>query len=89
MIKIENDTFSYENLFNEYKHNVTVIFSSLEGQYLGELFVNNEVKCEYAFLATPFDYYLVAGNPKLEGTVEEIDKLPFGAHDHIALNHRF
>lgn len=77
MIKIENNKFGYKNLFNEYRHNVPVIFSSLEGQYAGELFVNNEVKCEYAFLATPFDYYFVAGNPKSEGAVEGIDKLLF------------
>lgn len=77
MIKVEKNILNYKNLFNEYSHNIPVIYSSLEGQYNGELFIDNEVECEYAFLATPFDYCFVAGNPKSEGAVEQIDKLLF------------
>lgn len=77
MIKIEKNLLNYESLFSKYKHNIPVIYSSLERQYNGELFVDNDVECEYAFLATPFDYSFVAGNPKSKAAVEQIHNLLF------------
>jgi hypothetical protein len=77
MIKIEKNKINYENLFSGYKDNIPVIYSSLEGQYNGELYVDNEVESEYAFLVTPFDFSFIAGNPKSEGVAEQIHQLLF------------
>lgn len=77
MIKIEKNKINYENLFNGYKDNIPVIYSSLEGQYNGELYVDNERESQYAFLATPFDFSFIAGNPKAEGVEEQIHQLLF------------
>ncbi|MBW9159014.1 GNAT family N-acetyltransferase, partial [Clostridium tagluense] len=49
----------------------------MEGQYNGELYVDNEVESEYAFLVTPFDFSFIAGNPKSEGVAEQIHQLLF------------
>lgn len=77
MIKIKKNKINYENLFNGYKDNIPVIYSSLEGQYNGELYVDNEPLSQYAFLATPFDFSFIAGDPKAEGVVEQIHQLLF------------
>jgi hypothetical protein len=77
MIKIEKNKMSFENLFCEYRHNIPVIYSSLEGQYDGELYANNDVSADFAFLSTPFDFSFAAGNPRSEDAAEQIHKLLF------------
>lgn len=76
MIRV-NEKRKYFDLFESYSHNRAVIFSSLEGQYDGELYVDSEKSPQFAVLFTPFDFHFVGGNSAAENVVDEIDKLIF------------
>lgn len=76
MKKVENKE-KYLQLFSEYKHNIPVIYSSLEGQYDGELFVDSENNPQIAVLFTPFAFHFVAGNPETNDVVNLLDELIF------------
>lgn len=65
------------SLYNEYTHNIPVIYSIIEGQYDGAIYVDNVQRPGYAILATPFMYFYMAGNPHIPGIAEEIDILLF------------
>lgn len=67
----------YFPLFNEYKHNISVIYSSLEGQYDGELIVDSENNTQIAVLFTPFAFHYVAGNPEIKNVVDMLDEIIF------------
>lgn len=76
MIKVENKSdFTY--LFQPYTHNLPVIYSSLEGQYNGELYVNSEDSPQIAVLFTPFGFHYVAGNSDFPQAVSYIEQLLF------------
>lgn len=85
MIKvIESEKKNYIGMFQEYTHSIPAIYSSLEGQYEGELYVDSIENCGYAILVTPFEYCYVAGNMKIEGIRDELDNLLF----HSIINER-
>lgn len=77
MIRIEEGKEKYFYLFEVYTHNIPVIFSSLEGQYEGELYVDNEVNTQVAVLFTPFAFHFVAGDAKVSNVVDLIDNIIF------------
>lgn len=76
MKKVENKE-KYMQLFSEYTHNIPVIYSSLEGQYEGELFVDSENNPQIAVLFTPFTFHFVAGNAEIENVVGVLDEILF------------
>ena len=48
MIKvIESEKKNYIGMFQEYTHSIPAIYSSLEGQYEGELYVDSIENCGY------------------------------------------
>lgn len=58
MKKVENNK-KYSHLFSEYTHNIPVIYSSLEGQYDGEPYVDSENNPQIAVLFTPLHFILL------------------------------
>lgn len=50
-------------LFQAYGSNRAVIYSVLEGQYDGEIFVDDENQPRWVLLQTPFLQHFVAGEP--------------------------
>ncbi len=76
MHKVDNKLNS-RTLFNDYNHNIAVIYSSLEDQYAGELYLDSEDNPQIAILFTPFGYHFVAGNPDSKNVVENIDEIIF------------
>lgn len=76
MIKVENKE-KYLNLFSQYTHNIPVIYSSLEGQYNGELFVDSENNPQIAILFTQFAFHFVAGNADINNVVEVLNEIIF------------
>ena len=76
MNKVENKK-NYIQLFNVYKHNIPVIYSSLEGQYDGELYVDSVNNPQMAVLFTPFAFHFVAGDTVVENAVDLLDELIF------------
>ena len=78
MQKIQKkDYLRYSDLFHTYRYNLPVIYSSLEGQYDGELYVNNYENPDYTILFTPFDFHYVAGNPDTPYAPETLNHLIF------------
>ncbi len=76
MNKVENKE-KYLQLFRDYTHNIPVIYSSLEGQYDGELYVDSENNPQTAVLFTPFAFHFIAGNTTVENVVDLLDELIF------------
>lgn len=76
MKKVQNQD-RYLNFYNDYTHNIPVIYSSLEGQYEGELFVDSEVDPQIAILFTPFGFHFVGGNPETDNVVDVLDGMLF------------
>jgi len=76
MKKVENNK-EYLQLFDEYTHNIPVIYSSLEGQYDGELFVDSESTPQIAVLFTPFAYHFIAGNAEIDNAVDILEQILF------------
>jgi len=76
MIKVKNNE-KYFKLFEEYTHSIPVIYSSLEGQYEGELYVDKEDDPQVAILFTPFAFHYVAGNAEMSNVTEVIDDIIF------------
>lgn len=76
MNKVDNKE-KYLSLFNEYTHSIPVIYSSLEGQYDGQLFVDSENDTHVAILFTPFAFHYVAGNPEADNIIDMLDKIIF------------
>lgn len=64
-------------LFQEYQHSIPVIYSVLEGQYDGKLFVDSEHNTQMAVLFTPFAFHFVAGNAEFDNVVEVLDQTIF------------
>lgn len=60
MIKVKNRR-DFGHLFECYTHNIPVIYASLNGQYNGELYVDNEKHPTVAILFTPFDFHYIVG----------------------------
>lgn len=67
----------YLSLFNGYTHNIPVIYSSMEGQYDGQLFVDSVNHAQAAILFTPFAFHFVAGNPNLDNIIDMLDEIIF------------
>ncbi len=76
MNKVENKE-KYLQLFSIYKHNIPAIYSSLEGQYDGELYVDSENNPQIAVLFTPFAFHFVAGDTAVKNAVDLLDELIF------------
>jgi len=76
MIEVKHKE-NYMHLFNEYTHNIPVIYSCLEGQYDGELFVDSEIEPQIAILFTSFGFHFVAGNAEKHNVVESLDEILF------------
>ena len=74
---ITSDMFKYKLLFSEYKHNIPVIHSLLEGQYKGKLYVDDTTDPKVAVLFTPFDFHYVAGDINAENIVDVLDDMIF------------
>jgi len=64
-------------LFEGYTHSIPVIFSSLEGQYDGQLYVDSEKDPGIAILFTPFNFHYLAGSPEVEDVVNILDEMIF------------
>ncbi len=79
MIKVELEE-KYIKLFDEYSHSLPLIYSCLEGQYIGDLYVDDESNPNIALLFTPFAFHFVAGNSEIENNVELLDDLIFGKY---------
>jgi hypothetical protein len=79
MIKVKNKE-AYAHLFEEYTHNIPVIYSSLEGQYNGELFVDEVNNPQVAILFTPFDFHFVAGNAEISDVINLVDDTVFNQY---------
>jgi len=78
MIKVkEEEKQKYLYMFNEYTHNIPVIYSSLEGQYEGELYIDNELNTQIAILFTPFAFHFVAGDSKVSNVIDIVDEMIF------------
>lgn len=65
------------SMFSAYTHSIPVIYSVLEGQYAGDLFVDSKDNPQIAILFTPFDFHFVAGNAQINKCVDVIDKAIF------------
>jgi len=63
--------------FEEYSHNIPVIYSHLEGQYQGELIFDNEQNPQVVILFTPFDFHYIAGNAEMDDVVNVVEKMIF------------
>lgn len=79
MIEVFNKK-DYTYLFESYDNNIPVIYSSLNGQYNGQLYVDNIEKTNFAVLCTPFDFIYVAGDSTIPGAEDMIEKLIFEYH---------
>ena len=71
------DKGKYYDLFSSYTHNIPVIYSSLEGQYDGELYVDSEDDPQIAVLFTPFAFHFIAGNAEAENAADIVDEIIF------------
>lgn len=67
----------YLSMFNGYTHNIPVIYSSMEGQYDGQLFVDSVKETQVAILFTPFAFHFVAGNPEVDNIIDMLDEIIF------------
>lgn len=76
MIKVTNK-LHFLDLFESYTHNLPVIYSSLEGQYNGELYVDSESSPHIALLYTPFGFHYVAGDPNHPEAATAIEQCLF------------
>jgi hypothetical protein len=65
------------SMFSEYTHNIPVIYSVLEGQYDGCVYVDKLDAPGYVLLYTPFMFCYVCGNPGITGVVTELETLLF------------
>ncbi len=63
--------------FEEYSHNIPVIYSHLEGQYQGEFIFDNEQSPQVVILFTPFDFHYIAGNAEMDDVVNVVEKMIF------------
>lgn len=61
MKKIETNHEQYAFLFNDYTHSLPIIFSHLNGQYNGELYLDNGKNPKYGILITPFAFHYFCG----------------------------
>jgi hypothetical protein len=78
MFKVSNEEITqYGYMFEEYKYNIPVIYSSIEGQYESELFVNKYNNPDFALLITSFNFHYIAGRPNSIGVVDEINETIF------------
>lgn len=77
MLKKVDNINQYASMFQIYTHNIPVIYSSLEGQYKGLLYVDDEAHPEVAILFTPFGFHFVAGNVDANQVVEKIETCIF------------
>lgn len=64
-------------MFDKYTHNIPVIYSVIEGQYEGCIYVDNPAAPGYALLYTPFMFCYVTGDPDIAGIGPELDALVF------------
>jgi hypothetical protein len=67
----------YFQLFSNYTFNIPVIYSSLEGQYDGELYVDSKDNPQIAVLFTPFAFHFVTGNAETDNAVDILDEIIF------------
>lgn len=81
MIKVKSEE-KYIKLFEEYTHNIPVIYSSLEGQYEGVLYVDNEEEPQVAILFTPFAFHYVAGNANRSDVIDVVEDMIFKQYLH-------
>ena len=65
----------FKKYFEGYQDNIPVIYSTLEGQYPGEIFLDDEE--EIAVLVTKFDFLFLGGNIKNENAENIIDNIIF------------
>lgn len=78
MIRIkEEDKQNYFYMFDEFTHNIPVIFSSLEGQYDEKLYVDDVVNTKVAILFTQFAFHFIAGDPSVQNVIEVVDNMIF------------
>jgi len=76
VIKV-NEKEKYAYMFESYTHSIPIIYSSIEGQYDGDLYVDQLENPQIAVLFTPFAFHYVAGNADTEDVVEKIDDFIF------------
>ena len=62
IIKKTEDKMQYTSLFDAYEHSIPVIYSSLNGQYPGELYIEDLNGHAIAMLFTPFCFHFVSGD---------------------------
>ena len=74
------DKARYAEIFQAYKHSLPVIFSSLNGQYPGSLFVEKEGDTILALLTTPFCFHFVAGDIKMPDAAKRLHDILFNQY---------
>lgn len=78
MIRIkEENKQNYFYLFDEFTHNIPVIFSSLEGQYDGKLYVDDVENTKVAILFTQFAFHFIAGDSSVQNVIDTVDNMLF------------
>ncbi len=81
MIKIkEEDKKKYFYMFEEYTHNIPVIYSSLEGQYDGKLFVDSIENTKVAILFTQFAFHFITGEIASLDIIDRVDNMIFNEY---------
>ncbi|MGE5614263.1 MAG: GNAT family N-acetyltransferase [Bacillota bacterium] len=76
MLKVRNKE-NYLHLFSNYTYNIPVIYSSMEGQYDGELYVDSVNNPQIAVLFTPFAFHFVTGDAEADNIVDILDDIIF------------
>ena len=72
---IRNDLNQYSHYFEGYSQNVPVIYSTLQGQYQGEIFSDKAE--QIIVLVTKFDFIFLGGNDKVDHAEKILDEIIF------------
>lgn len=65
----------FNQYFEEYNHNIPVIYSTLEGQYQGVIYCDDEE--EIVILVTKFDFIFIGGNVENKNAEDIINDIIF------------
>ncbi len=81
MIRIQDqEKKNYIALFEAYRHSIPVIYSSLHGQYPGEILLEKEGESSLALLTTPFCFHFVAGDANFPDAAGRLHSMLFDSY---------
>lgn len=75
MKEIRNELNKYSHYFDGYKNNIPVIYSTLEGQYPGVIYSDEEE--EIVILVTKFDFIFLGGNIENKNAEDIVNDIIF------------